>query len=541
MPRLRYQDRTIDCRDDEKLLDACLRQGVSLPFSCRGGTCQNCLSLCLAGEIPAESQRGLKPELKQKGYFLPCICVPEGDMEFAPPNFDDLYTKAVVQTRDWLAPDVCRILLEPYTEFPYRPGQFINLRRGDGLIRSYSLASHPDDDPYLQIHVKRMENGRMSNWLCDSLQVGETVEIQGANGDFHYGDTRPDQPMLLVVTGTGLAPALGLIRDAVARGHAAPIHLYHGVSRVDGLYLHHALRVFARDHAVVHYHPCVSLDTELPAGIAHARADLQAFADHPDLRGWRVFLAGLPAMVTAASVLAREHGAAEADILRDPFEFRELRAAPRPADSHRPPAPRAPATEVPQPTADPELWAALDDGRLLRPILEDLYARIFADPLLSPFFRNTTKQRSIEKVHSFLQQVLTGNKSYFGDRPRNAHHWMVISNELFDHRQDLLVDCLRRHGLARHLIERWRQMEECYRPDIVKSAPWKRVQNGVELPLDGFGRMVLEVGSVCDGCGGEIACGETVQYHLRLGSTYCPACSAGHTGNAPPVSKEPVP
>ncbi|MDO8788424.1 MAG: FAD-binding oxidoreductase [Sulfuritalea sp.] len=539
MPRLRYQDRILDCRENEKLLDACLRQGVSLPFSCRGGTCQICLHLCLDGDLPAESQRGIKPDLKQKGYFLPCVCVPGGDMQFAPPNVDDLYTKAVVQTRDWLAPDVCRILLEPYTDFPYRPGQFINLRRPDGLVRSYSLASHPDDDPYLQIHVKRMKNGVMSNWLCDELQVGDTVEIQGANGDFHYGDTRADQPMLLVVTGTGLAPALGVIRDAIARRHAAPIHLYQGVSHRAGLYLHHALRAFARAHATFHYHPCVSLDTKLPAGIAGARAELQASADHPDLSGWRVFLAGLPAMVASATALALQHGAAESNIVRDPFDVRDLRTAPRSAKANEQPAASvAPATETPQPVADPELWAALDDGRLLRPILDDFYGRVFEDPLLAPFFHNTTKQRSIEKVHSFLQQVFTGNKAYFGDRPRNAHHWMVISNELFDYREDLLVDCLHRHGLPEHLIQRWRKMEECYRPDIVKPAPWKRVQNGVELPLDGFGRMILDVGSVCDGCGGEIGPGETVQYHLRLGSTYCPGCSSNHTGSSASAPEE---
>lgn len=532
MPRLRYKDQILDCREDEKILDACLRQGASLSFSCRGGTCQNCLSLCLAGDIPAESQRGLKTELRQKGYFLPCICVPTGDMEIAPPDLDDLYTRAVVQARDWLSPKVCRIVLEPFTDFPYRPGQFINLRRADGLVRSYSLASHPDQEPYLVLHVKRKQNGQMSNWLSDELQVGDTVDIQGANGDFHYGATGPNQPLLLVATGTGLAPALGLIRDALLLGHAAPIHLYHGASHASELYLHHELRALARKHAIFHYHASASSDPEQQTEVTRARAHLQAIIDHPDLTGWRVFLAGLPAMVTAATALARQHGAAEADVVTDPFEMRDLRSVARRDQRPAEAAARPPAEEIRQPPPDPEIWAALDDGRLLRPILEDLYARIFADPLLSPFFHGITRQRSVEKVHSFLQQVFTGNKTYFGDRPRNAHHWMVISNELFDYREDLLVDCLRRHGLPDHMIARWRKMEEVFRPDIVKSAPWKRVMNGVELPLDGFGTLTLEVGSVCDGCGGEIAVGETVRYHLRLGSTYCPGCSSSHADSA---------
>lgn len=68
-------------------------------------------------------------------------------------------------------------------------------------------------------------------------------------------------------------------------------------------------------------------------------------------------------------------------------------------------------------------------------------------------------------------------------------------------------------------------MEERYRPDIVKSAPWKRVAHGVEMPLDGFGEVVMEVGSVCDSCAGEIAVGDRVRYHLRLGTTLL-GCSA---------------
>jgi ferredoxin-NADP reductase/truncated hemoglobin YjbI len=532
MPRLRYQDQTLDCREDEKILDACLRQGVPLPFSCRGGTCQNCLALCVDGPVPAEAQRGLKPELVRQGYFLPCICVPTADMEIAPPRLDDLYTKAVVQSRQRLSPDVHRLLLEPYTVFLYQPGQFINIRRADGLVRSYSLASHPDEDPYLELHVKRMTNGVMSSWLCDGIAVGDTVDIQGANGDFHYGATAPDQPLLLVATGTGLAPALGVVRDAIARGHAAPIHLYHGTSRASGLYLHDTLAALAQRHASFSYHPCVSSDAEVPAGVAHCRAHLQALADHPRLQGWRVFLSGLPAMVAAAQALVREHGAAEGDVVTDPFELRDLRSTARPEHPHVEEAASAPAKEIAQPAPDPEIWAALDDGRLLGPILEDFYTRVFADPLLSPFFHGTTKQRAIEKVYSFLHQVFTGKKVYFGDRPRNSHHWMVISNELFDYREGLMMDSLRRHGLPGHLIERWREIEERYRPDIVKGAPWKRVVHGVEMPLDGFGTVTMEVGSVCDGCGGEICAGETVRYHLRLGTTYCPKCSSNEEAAA---------
>lgn len=184
--------------------------------------------------------------------------------------------------------------------------------------------------------------------------------------------------------------------------------------------------------------------------------------------------------------------------------------------------PAASAKKTIQP--DPEMWQALQEGTLMSRILEDFYTHVFEDERLAPFFEGVTRRRAIEKQFSFMRQLITGEKVYFGDRPRNAHHWMVISNELFDYREQLMVDCLRRHGLAEALVERWRAMEEHFRGDIVKDEPWKRKMGDVELPVDGYEETVLDVGSLCDGCGAEIDAGVEVRYHLRLGSIYCPGC-----------------
>lgn len=180
---------------------------------------------------------------------------------------------------------------------------------------------------------------------------------------------------------------------------------------------------------------------------------------------------------------------------------------------------------TPVPLPDAEMWQALQQGALLTDLLEDFYTKVYADARLAPFFHGVTKQRAVEKQFLFLRQLFTGEKVYFGDRPRNAHHWMVISDELFDYREHLMESCLRAHGLPEYLITRWLAMEESFRSDLVKEAPWKRVMGGVELPVEGFGETVVEVGTLCDSCGGEIDAGTPVRYHLRLGTTYCPGCA----------------
>ena len=161
---------------------------------------------------------------------------------------------------------------------------------------------------------------------------------------------------------------------------------------------------------------------------------------------------------------------------------------------------------------------------MLRLVLEDFYSRVYEDPRLAPFFHGVTMKRAIEKQFLFLRQKFTGEKVYFGDRPRNAHHWMVISNELFDYRESIMLDCLRRHGLPEHLVERWRALENSFRSDIVKDKPWNRKIGDIEIPVSGFDEVTLDVGSLCDSCGNEIDAGVTVRYHLRLGTVYCPDC-----------------
>ena len=82
-----------------------------------------------------------------------------------------------------LSPNVCKLLIEPTLTFVYHAGQFINLRRPDGLVRSYSLASLPTEDYFLEIHVQRKGDGAMSNWILDELKAGDELDIQNASGE----------------------------------------------------------------------------------------------------------------------------------------------------------------------------------------------------------------------------------------------------------------------------------------------------------------------------------------------------------------------
>ena len=285
--------------------------------------------VCLEGEVPPDACRGLRPTEIERGGFLACQHRPTGDMRVALPDDPNARVAAVLTGKEVLGPNVCRLTLRPAAPFAYRAGQFLNLRRRDGLVRSYSLASLPERDETLEIHVKRLPGGALSGWLCETVEAGETLEIEGPYGDCLYAAEQPEQPLLLIGTGTGLAPLLGVLRDALARGHRGPIRLYHGSRRASGLYCDAALRALAAAHPSLSYQPCVSGD-DPPEGFRPQRADLAAFEDQGELAGWRVYLCGYPAMVESARRTAFLHGACLSAIHADPFDLRDLRSAPRP-------------------------------------------------------------------------------------------------------------------------------------------------------------------------------------------------------------------
>jgi len=174
---------------------------------------------------------------------------------------------------------------------------------------------------------------------------------------------------------------------------------------------------------------------------------------------------------------------------------------------------------------DAEMWLALRDGEGLAEILNNFYSRVYEDPRLSVFFEGVTRQRAIEKQFSFLKSIFTGERCYFGDHPKTAHHWMVISDELFDYREHLMEQCLHDYGMPEHLVIRWRQVEEVFRGTIVKSEPFELSYGGIKRPVDGYFREKVDVGTLCDSCSSEVESGDEVVCHVRTGKLYCVNCS----------------
>ncbi|MDH5609854.1 MAG: hypothetical protein OEY56_10265, partial [Cyclobacteriaceae bacterium] len=178
------------------------------------------------------------------------------------------------------------------------------------------------------------------------------------------------------------------------------------------------------------------------------------------------------------------------------------------------------------PPPDPELWVALKNGDLLTEILTDFYDKVYVDELLSPFFHRVTKDWVIQKQFNFMNEMITGNLVYMGYYPRNSHHWMVITNELFDHREKLFDDSMKKCGLDVASRAKIRKMNDFFRSRMVKEHPWPKILDGHIYPLEGYETHIAEIEMVCDKCFREIQIGEPMRYNTRLETIYCKECSA---------------
>lgn len=323
MSKLRYLDRELSVAGDESVLECLLRHDVNVSSSCRSGICQSCL--VQGGSLPPNSaQKGLKSALVQRRFFLACQCRAAESPEIVAEDVLPTFSSRVLEIVK-VAPAIFRVFIERPDSFEFQSGQFINVARPDGLVRPYSIASCAGDK-VIELHVARVHDGEMSTYLTQA--PGVPVELRGPLGECVYSGQHKEA-LLLVGTGTGLAPLLGVLRSALLAAHQGPISLIHGATRVDDLYLRSELLGLEKQHANLHYKESVFNPSTQVGSLAVPSAeagDLRFIdvaellkRDYPKLVGHRVYLCGHPDLVRTLKKHCFLAGASMAMIHSDPF------------------------------------------------------------------------------------------------------------------------------------------------------------------------------------------------------------------------------
>lgn len=173
------------------------------------------------------------------------------EKEFYPDNTPKQLLMTCVE-REEIARDFVTFWLEPqHGELPiYQPGQHLPISieiDGENVARRYTLSSSPSRPGRLAISVKRIDGGRVSNWLSDNLNIGDTLTCEQPDGSFHLGE-KHGQPILLLSAGSGVTPMLSMLRYLSDHNQVDDVVFYHQCSSVEDIPCKEELDELRRKH-----------------------------------------------------------------------------------------------------------------------------------------------------------------------------------------------------------------------------------------------------------------------------------------------------
>jgi len=221
---------------------------------------------------------------------------------------------------DRLSADVIGLVMAPTANarFCYRPGQYLSVVLADGQRRSFSMASACGVDRPIELHIRRRLGGCFSEAVLAGLKIGDPLVFEGPFG--HVDWREGVGPVILMGTGTGLAPLKALLEQGLVIGGQREIHLYWGGRAPADLYLSAHLHHLARNHARLRFIPILSRPH---AGWVGRRGYVQdaVAEDFPNLHDADVYACGSGAMINAARArLGDLPGFDEERFLVDAFE-----------------------------------------------------------------------------------------------------------------------------------------------------------------------------------------------------------------------------
>ena len=114
---------------------------------------------------------------------------------------------------------------------PFQAGQYVNLLvEIDGVktSRPYAIASSPSVRDYYDVTIKRVPNGYVSSFLLDRVQIGDRVASTGPMGTFHYNPLFHGEDLVFLAGGSGITPAMSMIRHMQATDPSFRIHVLYG-------------------------------------------------------------------------------------------------------------------------------------------------------------------------------------------------------------------------------------------------------------------------------------------------------------------------
>ncbi len=229
------------------ILDAALAQGVVLEHGCRTGRCGSCKARVVRGTTaPLRASLSLTDAEAAEGWVLTCTSEALSDVQLDVEELGPLaaYPARVTPSRidalERVADDVVRVVLRlpPASPFRFLAGQHVDVTSPSGARRSYSIASAAAAPCKVELHIRRVDGGRFSDYWFGAAKADDLLRFDGPRGTFFL---RPvaGLDVVFLATGTGIAPILSMLAQLAATPDARPrsVSLYWGGRHVQDHYL----------------------------------------------------------------------------------------------------------------------------------------------------------------------------------------------------------------------------------------------------------------------------------------------------------------
>jgi len=153
--------------------------------------------------------------------------------------------------------------LEPML-FSYKPGQFITFNlniNGQEIRRSYSMSSSPSRPYMLEITIKRIPGGVVSNWFCDHVKLGDILTAVGPAGRFTCFNF-PSNKMLFISAGSGITPIMSMCRWITDTGSDVDVKLLASFKTPSEIMFRKELEMLATRHSTFRVALTVTANTQ---------------------------------------------------------------------------------------------------------------------------------------------------------------------------------------------------------------------------------------------------------------------------------------
>jgi ferredoxin-NADP reductase len=155
--------------------------------------------------------------------------IPDGSLPEAPATSERLRWKTATVVA--IEPRTPRIksFFKPPAPTPFVAGQHMELRLvapdGYEARRSYSIASAPEQADSIELAIERLQDGEVSGFFHDEVQLGDEIELRGPLGGHFIWRVADGGPILLIGGGSGVVPLVSMIRHHAAQKSSVPMTL----------------------------------------------------------------------------------------------------------------------------------------------------------------------------------------------------------------------------------------------------------------------------------------------------------------------------